>query len=97
MIGPLCKITYVDHDNYFSGGTMLDGEQVVRDVLLPWKPGLDRRAALHGIPLDPSAWRVPRRELVTDEERYEAERLNVQAARTFAALPISTRSLAGVV
>lgn len=93
-IGPLRKITYVDHDNYFSGGTVLDGDQVARDALLLWKPGVDWRAALHGIALDATAGRAPRKEFVTDEEWEEAERARYRAARTYAPLPTSPRPLA---
>jgi len=94
VIGPLRKITYVDHDNYFSGGTVLDGDQVARDALLLWKPGVDWRAALHGIVLDASAGRAPRKEFATEEEREEAERERYRAARTYAPLPTSPRQLA---
>ena len=96
VIGPLRKITFVDHHNYMSGGTFLDGDQVARDVLLLWKPGFDWRAALHGIPLDPTAGHAPWKEWTTDEERLEAERQHFRTARTYAALPTSARQLAGV-
>ena len=94
VIGPLRKITFVDHHNYMSGGTMLSGDQVARDALLLWMPGLDWLAALHGIPLDRTAGRAPRKEWATDEEQLKAERLHFRAARTCAALPTSLRQLA---
>ena len=96
VIGPLRKITFVDHHNYMSSGTFLDGDQVARDVLLLWKPGLDWRSALHGIPLDPIAGRAPRKEWATEEEQLEAERLRHRMPRTYAALPTSLRQLACV-
>jgi predicted nucleotidyltransferase len=96
VIGPLRKITFVDHHNYLSGGTILDGDQVARDVLLLWKPGLDWRSALHGIPIDPIARRAPRKEWATDEEKLEAERQRFRTPRTYAALPTSLRQLACV-
>jgi hypothetical protein len=96
VIGPLRNIAFVDHHNYMSGGTVLDGDQVARDVLLLWKPGLDWRSAPHGIPLDPIAGRAPRKEWATEEEQLEAERLRFRTARTYAALPTSLRQLACV-
>lgn len=96
VIGPLRKITFVDHRDYMSGSTMLDGEQVARDALLLWKPGLDWRSALHGIPLDPTAGRAPRKEWATDEEQLEAGRLHFPAARIYVALPTSPRQRASV-
>ena len=91
VIGLLRNITFVDHHNYMRGGTVLDGEQVDRDVLLLWMPGLDWRSALHGIAIDPAAGRAPREEWVTEEEELEAERQRFRMARAYAALPTSLR------
>lgn len=74
LIGPLRGMVVVSYDDLMRHLTVLDEQQVMQEAVLLWAPGMNWKAALDDIKINPAARRADRPATTEESERIAEER-----------------------